>query len=149
MTAKVCSSSSLSDSSLKKEAGVTWLELLVVVAIVAILLGAIVLWYQSCSKQNFSSSTTVAKQIQPLINQLLTSDDVSPTDFGKATDQIARTVIQDALDKGVDKDTLKKWFDEIIKQLNERKDRASNGKEKAKLEKAIDAVTKAYNDLVK
>jgi hypothetical protein len=58
-------------------------------------------------------------------------------------------VIENGLNKDFDKETLKAWFDEIIRQLTERKNKASAGKEKLKLEKAIEAVTKAYNELVK
>ena len=149
MTTTVRSRKSFNELSLGKEAGLTWTELLIAVAIIAILLTAVALGLRSCPRRNFSAATTVSQQIQPLMNQLLTSDDVSPKDFGDAADKIARAVIENGLNKDFDKETLKAWFDEIIRQLTERKNKASAGKEKLKLEKAIEAVTKAYNELVK
>jgi hypothetical protein len=135
-------------SRLRKETselGGTLLYLAIALFIAAVIAVIIV----RCSSQKGvpgTSSADVTNELKPLVQSILGLE-ISKQQAQDAADKIAREVISANLAAGRSKEELRKWCQEVQKQLNEHKQGLPND-QKIKFQAAIDAVKKVCDELL-
>ena len=127
------------------ELGWTLLQLAIVLVIAAVIAVILVL----CAKQKGvpgTSSADVTNELKPLVQSILGLE-ITKQQAQDAADKIAREVISANLAAGRSKEELRKWCQEVQKQLNEQKQGLPND-QKIKFQAAIDTVKKVCDELL-